>query len=88
MADDNSIELPAKRKSSDLPKRAASALVMLAVAAAAFWLGGVVLATFIWLVALVGFGECVMLVPKATGSLPWRIAGIVVAAAYFAFHKF
>ncbi|MBO0750158.1 MAG: phosphatidate cytidylyltransferase [Porphyrobacter sp.] len=83
MADDKAVEVPVAVKTSDLPKRVASAVVMLAVAGAAFWIGGAVLAGFIWLVALVGFGECVLLVPKATSNLAWRIVGIVAAAAYF-----
>jgi phosphatidate cytidylyltransferase len=73
---------PAAKK-SDLGKRAVSALVMLAVAGTAFWLGGTVLAGFIWLVALIGFGEFVFLVLKATASPAWRIAGILGGAAYF-----
>src|SRR3569623_381507 len=56
---------------------------MLAAAAAAFWIGGIVLAAFIWLVALVGFGECVLLIPKATAKPLWRIVGVAAAAAYF-----
>lgn len=83
MADDNSVEVPVAVKTSDLPKRIVSAVVMLAVAAAAFWIGGAVLAGFIWLVTLVGFGECVLLVPKATYNAAWRIVGMVAAAAYF-----
>jgi phosphatidate cytidylyltransferase len=73
---------PATRK-SDLWTRVASAVAMLAVAAAAFWIGGAVLRAFIWLVAMIGFGECVLLIPKATSNLAWRIIGIVAAAAYF-----
>jgi phosphatidate cytidylyltransferase len=83
MADDRSVAVPVAVKTSDLPKRVASAIVMLAVAGAALWFGGRVLQGFIWLVALVGFGECVLLVPRATGKLAWRIAGIAAAAAYF-----
>jgi phosphatidate cytidylyltransferase len=83
MADDNSVEVPVAVKASDLPKRVASALVMLAVAGAALWLGGRALQGFIWLVALVGFGECVLLVPKATAKAIWRVLGMVAAAAYF-----
>jgi phosphatidate cytidylyltransferase len=83
MGDDNSVEVPLKTKSSDLPKRALSAVVMLAVAAAALWVGGAVLAGFIWLVALVGFGEFILLVMRATGNIAWRILGILAGAAYF-----
>lgn len=70
-------------KKSDLGTRAISAIVMLLVAGVALWIGGAVLAGFIWLVALVGFAECVLLIPKATNALGWRVAGIAAAAAYF-----
>jgi phosphatidate cytidylyltransferase len=70
-------------KKSDLPTRALSAVVMVAVAGAALWFGGAVLAGFIWLVALVGFGEFVLLVLKATPRPVWRIASILAGAAYF-----
>jgi phosphatidate cytidylyltransferase len=70
-------------KKSDLGTRVVSAIVMLAVAGAALWLGGQVLAGFIWLVALVGFGEFVLLVIKATANPAWRIGGILAGAAYF-----
>ena len=83
MADDNSVAAAPKAKKSDLPTRIASAVVMLTVAAGAFRIGGVVLKAFIWLVALVGFCECVLLVPKATANPVWRAVGIVAAAAYF-----
>lgn len=83
MADAEAAAAPAPAKRSDLPKRALSAVVMLAVAAGAFWLGGMVLAAFIWLVALIGFGECVLLIPKATDNPVWRVVGIVASAAYF-----
>ena len=83
MADDNAADVPVAVKRSDLPTRAISALVMLAVAAAALWLGGRILAGFIWLVALVGFGEFVALVLKATAKPAWRIADILAGTAYF-----
>jgi len=70
-------------KKSDLATRAISAIVMLAVAGAALWFGGAVLAGFIWLVALAGFGEFVLLVLKATANPAGRIVGILAGAAYF-----
>lgn len=68
---------------ADLPTRLASAAVMLAAAAAALAIGGVVLDAFIVLVALVGFGEFVALVWRATGSVPLRAVGVLAGAAYF-----
>jgi phosphatidate cytidylyltransferase len=83
MADDKAVETKAAGKRSDLRVRALSAVVMLAVAAVALWAGGAVLAGFIWLVALVGFGEFVLLVLKATANPLWRVVSILAGAAYF-----
>lgn len=74
--------VPVSVATSDLPKRAASAVIMLAVAAAAVWQGGMVLKTFIAVVALVCFAEFVRLVVKATPNLFYRLAGILAGAAY------
>lgn len=74
---------PFTRK-SDLGTRAASAVVMLAVAAAAFGLGGAWLDGFIALVAVAAFVECVGLILKATGDRSWQIAGIAAASVYMA----
>jgi len=68
---------------SDLQTRVISALVMLAVAATALAIGGVVLDAFIALVALVAFGEFVRLVTLATGNRPLRVVAILAGAAYF-----
>jgi phosphatidate cytidylyltransferase len=70
-------------RKSDLGTRAASAVVMLAVAGLALSMGGPVLAAFIGLVALVGFGEFVLLVLKATTNPAWRVVAVVAGAAYF-----
>lgn len=74
--------VPVSVATSDLPKRAASAAIMLAVAAAALWQGGAVLQTFIALVALVCFAELVLLVVKATANIPFRLAAILAGACY------
>jgi phosphatidate cytidylyltransferase len=83
MADAEAMQAGTAGKRSDLRVRLLSALVMLAVAGAALWMGGAVLAGFIWLVALVGFGEFVLLVLKATANPMWRIVSILAGAAYF-----
>jgi phosphatidate cytidylyltransferase len=85
MADDKPVSGVTAGKRSDLRMRALSAAVMLAVAGAALWLGGPVLAGFIWLVALVGFGEFVLLVLKATANPLWRVVGLLAGAVYFGF---
>ena len=69
-------------KKSDLPVRVASAVVMVAVAGAALWLGGGWLDAFIVLVALAAFGEFVGLLSKAIESPAFRIIAIAFAAAY------
>ena len=74
--------VPVSVATSDLPKRAASAVIMLAVAATAVWQGGMVLRTFIAVVALVCFAEFVRLVVKATPNIFYRLAGILAGAAY------
>jgi phosphatidate cytidylyltransferase len=71
---------PAKK--SDLGVRTLSAIVMLAVAGGALWLGGIWLDLFIAAVALVTFGEFFTLVMKATRSLAVRIPAVLAGAAY------
>lgn len=74
--------VPLAVRTADLPKRTASAVVMLAVAGAAIWLGGTVLQTFIALVALVCFVELILLIVRATGNLFYRLAAILAGAVY------
>lgn len=74
--------VPVSVATSDLPKRAASAVIMLAAAGAALWQGGAVLASFITLVALACFVEFVLLVVRATPNLAFRLAAILAGAAY------
>lgn len=76
------VELPLRLRTADLPRRAASAAVMLAVTGAALWQGGAVLTLFVAGVALVCFGELVALVRRATKKWPNRIAGWLAGAAY------
>lgn len=76
------VDLPLSLRTADLPRRAASAVVMLAVAAFAAWQGGVVLDAFIALVALVCFGEFVLLILRATRKPVNRLAAIPAGAAY------
>jgi phosphatidate cytidylyltransferase len=74
---------PAAKK-SDLPVRAASAVIMLAVAIGALVAGGRTFDGFVLIVALVAFVEFVLLVVKATANIPFRFAAIVAGAIYFA----
>ena len=70
-ADGPNEPLPMSVKNADLPKRLASAAVMLAAAALAVGIGGAVLDAF------------VMLVARATPSWPIRIPAWLAGAAYF-----
>ena len=75
--------LPMNLKTADLPKRLLSAAVMLAAAALAVCVGGVVLDAFIALVALVAFAEFALLVVRATPNLAVRVLAWLAGAAYF-----
>ena len=75
--------VPLAVRTSDLPTRVLSAVVMLAVAAFAIGIGGQVLDAFLFLVALIAFGEFVLLVWRATPNWPLRILAFVAGAAYF-----
>lgn len=78
------VEVPLAVKTSDLPKRAGSAVVMLAVAGGALWVGGVWVQAFVALVALATFAEFLRLVWKATTKQFSRILALIVGAAYIA----
>jgi phosphatidate cytidylyltransferase len=75
--------VPVSVKTADLPKRLASAVIMLALAGAALAMGGAVLDAFIVLVALIGFVEFVLLVVRATPNVPYRLAALIGGALYF-----
>jgi len=74
--------LPAKGKNADLPVRATSALVMVAVAGLAFWLGSIWLDLFIAGVVVATVVEFVLLVLKATQRQGARLAAITAGAIY------
>ena len=82
MADGESVEVPLKVKTSDLPVRIASAAVMLAVAAGTFIAGGIWLRGLIVLVALGCYAEFVRLVWRATGGLLARLAALGAGLLY------
>lgn len=76
------VELPLRMRTSDLPKRTASAAVMLTVAGAALAADGLWLDGFIVAVALVCFGEFVRLVRRATRRPLVRILAVVAGLLY------
>lgn len=84
MADGERAAVAPATRIADLPVRVASAAVMLALAVGALVVGGRVFDLFVAAVALVAFGEFVLLVLRAAaGPLP-RAAAIVAGAVYFA----
>ena len=76
------VDVPIAIRTSDLPVRAASAVVMIVVAVAALRAGGAWLAGFIGAVALATFVEYVRLGYRAFGSWPGRIAALLFGTAY------
>ncbi len=74
--------MPAKGKNADLPARAVSALVMVAVVGLALWLGGMWLDLFIGAVVVATLAEFVLLVLKATRQQGARFIGIAAGAIY------
>ena len=82
-ADGPNDPLPLKLKTADLPRRLASAVVMLAVTALAVGIGGLALDSLIVVVALVAFVEFALLVARATPNLVVRTLAWLAGAAYF-----
>tara|TARA_R110002072_G_scaffold38314_23_gene111087 strand:+ start:7312 stop:8136 length:825 start_codon:yes stop_codon:yes gene_type:complete len=79
------VDVPLSIRTSDLPVRAASALVMIALAAAAVWAGGAWLAGFIGAVALATFVEYVLLGHRAFSSWSGRGVALVFGLVYIGF---
>jgi phosphatidate cytidylyltransferase len=76
------VDVPIAIRTSDLPVRAASAVVMIVLAAAALRAGGPWLAGFIAAVALATFVEFALLGYRAFVSWPGRIAALLFGIAY------
>lgn len=76
--------VPVAVATADLPKRAASAAVMLALAGVAFWAGGAWLDGFIALVAAATYFEFARLVARISWPSAGRIAAYAAGAAYIA----
>lgn len=78
----DAVEVPVAVRTSDLPKRTASAVVMLAVVGGALWLGGAWLAGFVYVVALVCYGEFLRLIIKAHFGTPGKAIAVIFGAFY------
>ena len=75
--------VPLRVRTADLPLRRASAAVLLALTGIALAMGGVVLDTFITVVALIAFVEFVLLIVRATANVPYRLAAMIAGGLYF-----
>ena len=73
---------PGSRIGADLPVRMASAAVMLAVTALAFWSGGLALDLFITCVAAVTFVELARLIIRAWRGVVPRAVGVLAGLVY------
>lgn len=82
MADGEAEAVPLAVKTSDLPKRAISAVVMIALAVGALVAGDPWFGWFILAVVLATFVEFLLLVVKATQNVPFRLAGLLSGAIY------
>lgn len=76
--------VPLSVRTGDLPKRAASAVVMIAVAGGALWIGGLVWQMFIALVALAGFFELVRIASRISQNKAAQAATAVIGGVYIA----
>lgn len=89
MADANpSDPVPVRVATSDLPRRTASAAVMIGVAALAFWAGGVWLDIFIVLVAAATYYEFARLVARIAWPSSGKLAACLGGAAYIGLAAF
>lgn len=81
-ADGPNVDVPLAVKTSDLPVRAASAVVLVLLAVGAMALGGLWLDVFIGVFALAALVEFVLLILKATSNLFFQLAGALGALVY------
>ncbi|AKQ43314.2 CDP-diglyceride synthetase [Aurantiacibacter atlanticus] len=79
------VSVPLSVRTGDLRKRAASGIVMLAIAGGALWAGGIVRDAFFVIIGLACLFELARLVMRATTRLYVRLLGIVGGAAYIGY---
>lgn len=76
------VRVPYAVRTSDLPVRAASAVVMIAIAGTALWLGGWYWTGFVALVAAACFFEFSQLVMRAFGITAGSLVGLLLGLVY------
>lgn len=74
--------VPFSVRTGDLPKRAASGVVMIAIAGTALWLGGLWWQIFIGLVALIGLAELVRIALRFSPNIAVRAVLLGIGALY------
>ena len=74
--------VPFSIRTGDLPKRLASAGVMVPVAGTALWLGGYVWKAFIALIAVIGLGELARMALRFSKNAATRAVILLVGTAY------
>ncbi len=79
------VTVPLSVRTSDLPKRAASAVVMLVVTGGAIWLGGFWRDVLFLAVGLICIAELVRLVWRASENVIRRLLGIAAGAVYIGY---
>ena len=79
------VTVPLSVRTGDLPKRAASALVMLVVAGGALWAGGLWRDALFVVVGLVCFAEFTRLVFRASARPLVRVVGLVAGGCYIGY---
>lgn len=79
------VTVPLSVRTGDLPKRAASAVVMLVIVAAALWAGGWVWSIFAGLLGLGVFFEWTAIVWRMTKSPVRRIVALALGVLYIGF---
>lgn len=77
--------VPLSVRTSDLPKRAASAVVMVIIAGTALFLGGVIRNLFFAGIGLICFAEMIRLILRGTRNAIGRVIGIVLGGAYIGY---
>lgn len=80
------LPVPLWVRTSDLPKRLASAIVMVAIAGTALWLGGLWWSTFIGAVAVIGIWELFRISRRLSANFASQAAVFLIGALLSLIH--